>query len=280
MNKKHGPISAEDYAEPRCLLCDEPYGLAPEIKPVPQQRIAAKLDEYMAKRDYAGAERHLNYWQEEAELGNDLRGKLMILNEKIGFYRKTDRKEQAFENIEKALELLDTLDYGESITSGTTYTNAATACQNFGESEQALKYFEKARLIYESSGHTAPDLLGGLYNNMALACASLNKYDDSLDLYDKAAEQMKKVPGSEPEQAITCLNMADALEAKYGAEEAESRIFDLMDKAWDLLDNTTAPRDGYYAFVCSKCAPAFSYRGYFMAAEELNKRSEEIYERA
>lgn len=49
MDKKHGPISAEDYAEPRCLLCGEPYGSAPEIKPVPQQRIAAKLDEYMAK---------------------------------------------------------------------------------------------------------------------------------------------------------------------------------------------------------------------------------------
>ncbi len=280
MDKKHGPITAEDYAEPRCLLCDEPYGSVPEIKPVPQQRIVGKLDEYMAKRDYDSAERHLKYWLEEAELGRDLRGKLMILNEMIGFYRKTDRKEPAFENIKKALELLDALEYEGSITAGTTYTNAATACQNFRESERALGYFEKARAIYESSEYTAHDLMGGLYNNMALACVSLEKYDEALDLFDKALKEMKNVRGGEPEQAITCLNMADALEAKYGAEEAESGIFDLMDKAWDLLECTVAPRDGYYAFVCSKCAPAFSYRGYFMAAEELKKRSEDIYERA
>ena len=26
-------LGPEDYAEPRCLLCGEPYGAAPEVKP-------------------------------------------------------------------------------------------------------------------------------------------------------------------------------------------------------------------------------------------------------
>ena len=40
------------------------------------------------------------------------------------------------------------------------------------------------------------------------------------------------------------------------------------------------PRDGYYAFVCEKCAPAFDYYGYFADAEEAAKKAESIYERA
>ena len=32
------------------------------IKPVPQRRIVDKMNEYMSRRDYAGAERHLLYW--------------------------------------------------------------------------------------------------------------------------------------------------------------------------------------------------------------------------
>ena len=69
-----------------------------------------------------------------------------------------------------------------------------------------------------------------------------------------------------------------ALEAELGPEEAESRVFDLLDQAWDLLNADHLVRDGYYAFVCEKCAPAFSYYGYFMEAEELERRSKELYE--
>ena len=58
------PIEKEDYVEPRCLLCEEPYGAKAEIRPVPQQRIMEKVDAYMSRRDYAGVERHLLYWLE------------------------------------------------------------------------------------------------------------------------------------------------------------------------------------------------------------------------
>ena len=44
-----------------------------------------------------------------------------------------------------------------------------------------------------------------------------------------------------------------------------------------LLDTPSVPRNGYYAFVCEKCAPTFSYYGYFLTAEKLTGRAEEIY---
>ena len=102
-------IQPEDYLEPRCLLCEEPYGVKPEVRPVPQSRIVERLNEYMAQRDYAGAEKHLLYWLEEAKLGHDLRGQLMLRNELIGHYRKTGDKEKSLENAFSALGLLSTL---------------------------------------------------------------------------------------------------------------------------------------------------------------------------
>ena len=49
-------------------------GSADAIRPVPQQRIIEKMNEYMSRRDYAGAQRHLLYWLEEAELEDRAEG--------------------------------------------------------------------------------------------------------------------------------------------------------------------------------------------------------------
>ena len=303
-----------------------------QIRPIPQQRVIEKMDEYMSRRDYAGAERHLLYWLEEAKQVQDQRGQLMVRNELIGHFRKTGNREQALQNVEEALHLLQVLDFADSISAGTTYVNAATACNAFGENERAMELFEKARDVYEphveepaisderaadagkepavtgersscvgeepaiAEGKTAapgadPQLLGGLYNNMALTCVALAKetqttghgsaewFNRAFSLYEKALEQMRHVPNGELEQAITYLNMADALEGRDGPEAAEHQISELLDIAYDFLQTPSVPRDGYYAFVCEKCAPTFSYYGYFLAAEELQKQAETIYAR-
>lgn len=278
MNGNKGFLGPEDYAEPRCLLCDEPYGKAPEVKPVPQQRIIEKMNDYMSRRDYAGAERHLLYWLEEATLGHDKGGALMLRNELVGHYRKTGEKEKAFASAEAALRLLGELAMDGTVSAGTTYINIATAYNAFGENEKSIGFFQKARAAYEAN-KTAPALLGGLYNNMALTCVALGQIDEAFPLYEKALKVMTEVPNGELEQAITYLNMADAYTAKLGAEQAESKVFDLLDKAYDLLMKPDLTQDGYYAFVCEKCAPTFSYYGYFMAANELKRRAETIYER-
>ena len=187
-------LDPEDYIEPRCLLCEEPYGAEKSVRSVPQMRIIDKMNEYMARRDYEGAERHLLYWLEEAQLGRDLRGQLMLRNELTGHYRKTGEKDKSLENAEIAIALLDELEFQGTISSGTTYVNAATAYNAFGEQERSMELFEKARAVYESSERTNKDLLGGLYNNMALTCVSLGRYEEALPLYESAIKVMADVP--------------------------------------------------------------------------------------
>ena len=275
-----GPLRPEDYLEPECPLCGNPYEIAQPARPVPQQRILNKLDDYMSRRDYEGAERHLLYWLKEAEQGRDLRGQLLVCNELIGYYRKAGSRENAFRYADRALALLKEMDFEGSISAGTTYVNAATAFSAFGDNRHALELFEQAKTLYESTPHTQAHLLGGLYNNMALVLQSLGRFPDAFELYDKAMKTMEAVPGGVLEQAITCLNMADAVAAQFGLEDGETRIFELLERAEELLHDGSAPHDGYYAFVCEKCAPTFSYYGWFAVAEELQREAKEIYERA
>ncbi len=279
-NQAERILSPEDYVEPRCLLCDDPYGHKTEVKAVPQQRIIEKMDEYMSRRDYDGAGRHLNYWLEEARLGRDLRGQLMLHNELAGHYRKIGDRERAIEHAEAALQMTAALGFEDSASGGTSYVNAATVFHAFGDPVRALGWFEKARKVYEADRGTSRALLGGLYNNMALCCCALEDYDQAFSLYERAMDTMAELPAGQLEQAITCLNKADALYKMRGPEESEREIRDLLDQAADLLSESHGAEEGYYAFVCEKCAPAFEYYGYFLDAENLKRRAEEIYARA
>lgn len=274
-----GYLKPEDYAEPRCLLCDEPYGATPDIRSVPQGRIIDKMNDYMSRNDYAGAERHLLYWLNEALLGNDKRGELMIRNELIGHFRKTGNREGAYENAALALKLLDELNFSGDRSAGVTYVNIATAYNAFGDNEKSFEIFKMAQAAFEQMREPENDLLGGLYNNMGLTLSALTRYGEALEYFDKALNCMEKIKNGELERAITYLNMADTYTASMGAEAAESKVFDLLDKAYDLLNTESVPKDGYYAFVCEKCAPSFSFYGYFAAASELSRKAKEIYER-
>ena len=273
------PIEKEDYMEPRCLLCEEPYGAEAQVKPVPQQRIMEKVDEYMSRRDYAGVERHLLYWLEEAKLGHDQKGELMIRNELIGHYRKVQDRAHALAQAEAALNLLDEIGFEGSITAGTTCVNAATAYQAFGENDRAFEIFERARNNYEAIPSLKPELLGGLYNNMALTLVSLKRFDEANELYRRAIETMANAEHGALEQAITYLNMANAAEDEKGLLDASETIDACLERAETLLNAPGIPHEGYYAFVCEKCVPTFEYYGWFAVANELNERARAWYER-
>ena len=135
------------------------------------------------------------------------------------------------------------------------------------------------------------------------AASTTIRCEEALALYEKAADLMGRVPDGELEQAITYLNMANTVEVQLGLEAGEQQINALVERAEELLEakgeellgkgeaaltdgtdlramkQEERARLGYYAFVCEKCAPTFAYYGYFMTAESLTERSEELVKR-
>lgn len=238
------------------------------------ERILAKLDEYTHKNDYASAERHLLYWLEEKRASS---AALTLFNELLGVYRKTSQEEKALETVKSALQTVDSLGLKATVTAATTYLNAATVLHAFDRAEQALPLFEEAKEIYEKELFPTDPRLGGLYNNMGTTLVTLCRFGEADILFRKAICIMREAKDGDLEVAVTLCNMASAVEAERGTLAGEEEIARLLDEAKELLE-AHEKRDGYYAFVLSKCAPVFRYYGHFRYAGELEGRVTRIYE--
>lgn len=238
-------------------------------------RILERLDKHLHANDYLSAERHLKYWLDEAILVGDGRTELFLLNELMGLYRKTGRRDEAIECAAKALDLACE-NFGGTVTAATTYINVATVYKAFSLAEKSIPLFESARAIYEKSLDKNDARLGGLYNNMGLALVDLSRFDEARGLYHKAIDVMSKHSDRGGEVAITYLNLATAAEREHGLVDGDELIRNYLDIAESLLENSKE-RDGYYAFVCEKCASVFGYYGRFMYEKALYDRAEAIY---
>ena len=243
------------------------------------ERILSKLDEHLRRNDYAAAERHLCYWLSEAGAGGDGRTELLVRNELMGLYRKTARKDEALASANAALAAIRRMGIDEQVGAATTYLNSATVYKAFGMAEQSIPLFERARSIYERELDGNDSRLGGLYNNMALSLVDLSRFSEAYELYSKAIAVMEKAEGGELEVAITYLNIASAKEVELGLLDADEEINLYLDRAQELLDANMSD-DGYYAFVCEKCASVFGYYGRFLYDAELKERARRIYEGA
>ena len=179
-------LNKEDYQEPCC-----PLDMNQGSERIDLRRVISTLDAYLGRNDYAAGERHLKYWILEAEHARDMQGKLSVLNEQIGLYRKIGKQEECFRAIEEALTLVEALDMQGTITYGTTMVNAATGYKAFDRAEQAMPLYRKAQVIYEENLAPEDEKLGTLYNNMALSLGALGEYEEAESYFFKALDIMK-----------------------------------------------------------------------------------------
>ncbi len=240
---------------------------------IPIRKVIEKLDAYLNKEDYVSAERLLNYWVAEARSIGDRHGELGVLNEIMGFSRRINDEEGGLSAIRRGFLLIDELGV-DSRTAGTVFLNGATTLKAFGRAEEAVGYYEKSRQHLIGTLEPNDPLLGGLYNNFALALVDLNRFDEAIDLYQDAIEVMSKKEDGALEIAVTLMNIAELWE-KIG--ETDALIDQALEQAKSLLDDDRLKHNGYYAFVCRKCAPSFGHFGWFAYQRELNERADEIY---
>lgn len=247
--------------------------------PININNLINELDHILSKNDYNSACEFLEKWVEIARNRKDYKPLFSLCNECIGLYRKIGDKENCYKYCEKALDLLKVLNIEDTVTGATAFLNCGTAYKAFGEADKSIAYFEKAVTLYETLLPENDPKLAGLYNNFALSLVDLKKFEKACSLYKKAIEILNKNPKHNLEQAVSYLNMANAVEAQKGLENACEEIDVLLDKAQKVLDENYSETDGNYAFVCEKCASTFGYYGRFLYEKELKERARVIYER-
>lgn len=273
-------IDPFDYKEPSCKLCGGKEFYSPDknapAEMIPIKRILAKLDENFNRIDMTEAGRLLEYWQNEARALNDKLGELSVTDELIGYYRKVGNKEKGLKSVTDALNLLKELGQETVVSGATIILNAATTLKAFGKAAEAIPLYETAEKVYRDNLAETDPLFAGLYNNKALALTDLGRFKEAENLYILAANIVKNTEGGKPDAAVSYVNLAHCYE-KEGRKKEE--ITNALFTAYELLNDEHNEKNGYYAFVLSKCAPSFGYFGYDKIERDMKKESEEIYAR-
>ena len=248
-------------------------------------RILAKYDDYIKKDDIMSALKHLEFWDKEIRIVKDdniqnKRSLLTVENELIGVYRQLKLRDKADYIIESILSLIEELDIKSNISTSTIYTNIATSYKVFEEYDKAIYYYNLAFDIYNSKDYDKTTYeYASLLNNFALTLIDVEDYDKANDYFLQAIDVLTHLKGKDLEIALTYLNIATLIDAKYNIGK-EKEIDENLDKAKAIFDGSTVIKDSYYAYVCDKAASVYAYFGYFLYAKELKERRDLIYERA
>ncbi len=273
-------LNRDEYEEKRCLLnTTDPEDKTANRERIPIRHVVDKLDRALARGDYAEGMRLLDYWTREARALGDEDGELSVTSEMLGLSRRVNDREKGLAAIDRALGLLEKSGLADTVSGATILLNAATTKKHFGDPEGAIPLYRQAEAVYLARLSPDDERLGGLYNNFASSLSETGDRKTAEAYYEKALAVMEKNGAAGLlGVAVTSVNLADFYAAGDEPEKDE-KIGATLERAWAALESPDAPRDGEYAFVASKCAPAFSYYGWFFAASELEKRVKEIHER-
>ena len=239
-------------------------------------RFIERLDGCFNRNDMKAARECIEYWEAEARRLGDDSGLLTVLNEAVGFYRRTQKKSKALRAMEESLSLVEKLGLTRSPSGATIYINAATTLSFFGREEEGLRLYDQAAHCYIDSDLTESYEYAALLNNKAATLNALKRYDEAEENWKAAIGILKKVGFHDGEIAIFLVLLAHL--AFDRDNTAYEKVEALLDEAWEYLNLDNQAKDGNYAYVLRKCAPSFEYFQRSMEAQALRDVAREINE--
>ena len=239
-------------------------------------RFIEQLDGCFNRNDMKAARDCIEYWETEARRLGDDRGLLTVLNEAVGFYRRSQKKTRALKAMEESISLVEKLGLAQSPSGATIYINAATTLSFFGREEEGLGLYDKAADFYISRNLTETYEDAALLNNKAATLNEWKRYDEAEANWKEAIAILKKVGFHDGEIAITLVMLAHLTFDRDNT--SQEKVEALLDEAWEYLNSDNQPKDGNYAYVLRKCAPSFAYFQRPMEAQALREGAREINE--
>ena len=265
----------------RCCFDPSEYTGVPDAEPclhtLDVPAIVRGLDALYAQGREDEAQRYLESHLDEARRIGDWRAELSITSELLGQYRRSMDEKAGLAAVESALALIRAHRMGRTVSGATVLLNAATTLGCFGQNAEALPIFRHVCRVYADELDPQDYRFAGLYNNMANAHAALGETEQAEGLFHAALRILENLESGGCETAVTLCSLAELYDA---ADPEDGRIAEVLERAWETLDDPALRRDGYYAFMASKCVPVFDRLGFFLYANDLKERIRDIHERS
>ena len=246
-----------------------------EQRAIPITRFIGRLDAAFNRNDMKSARECICFWETEARRLNDERGLLAVLNEAVGYYRRTNKKTRALEAMEESLALVEKLGQTNSLSGATVFINAATTLSFFGSKEEAIGLYGRAASCFEAEEKTECYEYAALLNNRAATLYEMKRYDEAETDWLSAIQILKAVGFHDGEIAVSLLMLAHLTFDRDGS--SYEKIEALLDEAWDYINSDNQPKDGNYAYILRKCAPSLEYFKRPEEAQACRDVANEIY---
>lgn len=237
-----------------------------------------EVQKYYNSHDMPRAGACMEYWLKQAQNASCWQEELTILNELIGFYRKTGNPEKGLHVMQRAEQIITGHELENTEAAGTTWLNIATAYRAFGKTQQSYNYFVKTKQNYLQQMEPFDYRMASLHNNMALLFLDIGYLGKAKEEFEQAIEILQTDPESEAELVTTYINLL-VLVYKIPLPESQKQLalHSLIDKTIALLAKYTDLPDSYYAYVCDICAKTIISLGFSREAEILTQLSERFY---
>lgn len=236
------------------------------------EKIIRELDLLFSKNEVEKAGAYLYENLKLSREYGDSAAEITVLNELIGYHRRTGNEKEAIKLVNEAVKLTENRFFG-GITAANTYLNSATTLKCFNKASEALPLYKKAYGLYLENISEGDYRFAGFFNNYGLALTDTGNFDGAEKAFEKALYVLSLTGENFSEIAVTYCNTAFL----YDKQNRGDKVNACLDNAFAALNDERNVRDGYYAFNCEKCANAFKYFGRFFEQWELEERANGIY---
>lgn len=198
---------------------------------------------------------------------------LQLLNELLGFYRETSRKEEAVKMASQAVAQARRMGLEGTIPYATTLLNVANAYRAFGMLRESMDYYLQVQELYGKLLEPDSMFMAGLHNNMSLLCQEMGDYAGARE------KQLAALAIAEGKQAgyelgVTYANLAGSCMQLGEAGEA----YDYAMKSIETFRREQV-EDSHYAAALATLGACFYHQADFGKALEYYIQAADIIER-
>lgn len=230
------------------------------------------LDELLSKGKSREAVEFIQGAIDKAAEKDDKRALIAMYNEAGGLLRDFSKHEQAEEYYNEAFLLIRELDARGSESYGTTLINYGTCLADQGKFKEAESVFSEAVAVLSGLEKEDDYRMAAIYNNMSWIAQEQGNMQDAGDYLNKALLLLKRVTGTEGEQAASYTNLANLYWAQEAFEEAKVMLI----KAIDIYkDRESLKSEGRYAAAISFSGQHIFQRGRIREVRSIMPRSDE-----
>lgn len=171
------------------------------------QEIFQRIDMLLAEGKGEEAEALMLERMERAVQENDDGSLLQLLNELLGYYRETGRREDSYRIAAQAIAQAQRMGLEGTVPYATTLLNVAGVYRAAGRLDESLDYYLRVQELYGSLFDSDNMLVAGLQNNMSLLYQEMEEYGKAKECLLKALEIAQREKAAY-EIAVTYANLA------------------------------------------------------------------------